>query len=100
MQFKETMAQFEKGIQSGKIENAEEFGADSEARYATLYKLALDSAERSDEERLTREREAKDSDDGEPSLIGVYVFIAVAILVLIIVLVVVLCLYQKRKNEK
>jgi len=51
---KETMTQFEKGIQSGKIEDASKYGEDSEARYATLYKLALDSAEKSDEDRLTR----------------------------------------------
>ena len=51
---KETMVQFEKGIQSGKVEDADKYGQDSEARYSTLYKLALDSAEKSDEERLTR----------------------------------------------
>ena len=88
----------EKGIRSGKIETDEIDGQDSEARYATLYKLALDSAERSDEERLTRESKG-DDEEGE-SLLGVYVVVAVAILVIGIILVTVTCLYFKRKNEK
>ena len=92
------MAQMEKGIRSGKIETDEIDGQGSEARYATLYKLALDSAEKSDEERLTREAKG-DEEEGE-SLLGVYVIVAVAIVVIGIVLVTVTCLYFKRKNEK
>ena len=72
---------------------------DIEARYAALYILALESAEKSDEERLTRQKKEANDDDGE-SMIGIYIFVAVAILVVVIVLAVIFCFHQKRKNEK